>query len=81
MSVLAFESAFCKFTFCEDLKINTNFHNTLSFNEICCALSRAFETFGFRNKQARCLFYFSLPTVFVIKLRRVTAKEGKEHKK
>jgi len=24
---------FCKFTFGADLKINTNFHNTLSFNE------------------------------------------------
>ena len=30
---------------------------------------------------ARCPFYFYLPTVFVFKLRRVTARERKEHKK
>ena len=44
MSALAFKSAFCKFTFSEELKINTNFHNMLSFNEITCGLSKAFET-------------------------------------
>jgi hypothetical protein len=38
---------FEKFTFGEDLKIYINFHNTLFFNEISCALSKAFETMRF----------------------------------
>jgi hypothetical protein len=47
MSVLAFKVRFCKFTFGEDLKIFINFHNALFFNEISCALSKAFETMRF----------------------------------